>query len=152
MGEDWIGRWREGRTGWHETDGNAGLKAHWPGLPAGARVLVPLCGKSPDLEWLAARGYSVTGVELSEIAVAGFFKERGIETEIADVGDLKRFSAVDGTIDIFCGDYFKFSAPPFDALYDRGRAGCDGRDRQASICGTQQQFARRKRDSAGRQS
>ena len=120
MSEDWIGRWRDGRTGWHEADGNAGLKAHWPELQANARVLVPLCGKSPDLEWLAARGNTVTGVELSEIAVREFFSERGMEPGITEAGSLKRYASPDDSIEMYCGDYFKFSAPPFDAFYDRG--------------------------------
>lgn len=120
MGEDWIGRWREGRIGWHETEGNAGLKSHWPQLPAGIRVLVPLCGKSPDLEWLAARNYNVTGVELSEIAVNEFFAERGMAPKISTAGTLTRFATEDDKIEIYCGDYLDFSAKPFDAYFDRG--------------------------------
>lgn len=64
-------RWREGRIGWHQPDGNASLRRHWRGT--GPRVLVPLCGKTPDLVWLAEWGNEVVGVELSEIAVQSFF-------------------------------------------------------------------------------
>ena len=70
MTEDWLGRWDQGRIGWHEAAGNEGLKSHWPELPDGSSVLVPLCGKAPDLLWLAKRGHVVVGVELSDIAVA----------------------------------------------------------------------------------
>ena len=38
-------------------------------------ILVTMCGKSVDLLWLCSRGHSVTGVELSPIAVEQFFKE-----------------------------------------------------------------------------
>ena len=71
MHENWLERWRVGRTGWHEAGGNQGLKRHW--VAVGRRVLVPLCGKTPDLLWLEERGNAVTGVELSEIAVQAFF-------------------------------------------------------------------------------
>lgn len=120
MGEDWIGRWRDGRTGWYEEDGNAGLKANWPELSPGSRVLVPLCGNSPDLDWLAIRGYSVTGVEIAEVAVEGFFADRQLEVKVDYTGELRRYSAVDYSLEIFCGDYFEFTAQEFDALYDRG--------------------------------
>ena len=36
---------------------------------SGRRVLVPLCGATPDLRWLAERGNDVTGVELSRVDV-----------------------------------------------------------------------------------
>lgn len=118
--EDWRGRWAEGRTGWHEPQGNAGLHAAWPTLAEHTRVLVPLCGKSPDLLWLAKRGHKVTGIELSEIAVRDFFAENAIEYDTAKEGDLDRYSAVDLPLTLYCGDYFEFAGQPFDALYDRG--------------------------------
>ena len=48
----------------------------------GARILVPLCGKSLDMHWLVESGYSVVGVELVESAVAAFFEEAGWTPEI----------------------------------------------------------------------
>ncbi len=57
---------------------SSALRKFWPGLAAGSRVLVPLCGKSVDLLWLVGQGCDVTGVELSEIAVRAFFAEAGI--------------------------------------------------------------------------
>lgn len=74
MLEHWLERWRQGRTGWHEATGNRGLRAHW--RATGRRVLVPLCGKSPDLVWLADRGNEVFGVELSPLAVHSFFADQ----------------------------------------------------------------------------
>ena len=71
MTECWVERWQEGRTGWHEPDGNDSLKKYW--RAAGRRVLVPLCGKTPDLAWLARLGNEVVGIELAEIAVETFF-------------------------------------------------------------------------------
>lgn len=118
--EDWLGRWREGRTGWHEPRGNAALRRHWPALAAGSRVLVPLCGKAVDLLWLAGRGLDVTGVELSQLAVEAFFAENGLTAERVPGEELPAWRARDAAITLYCGDYFDFDAPPFDALYDRG--------------------------------
>jgi thiopurine S-methyltransferase len=118
--EDWRGRWAEGRTGWHEPQGNAGLQAAWPPLTNNTRVLVPMCGKSPDLLWLVKRGHDVAGVELSEIAVRDFFSENAIEYQIEKDGCLDRYSAADRSLTLYCGDYFDFEDSAFDALYDRG--------------------------------
>ena len=70
MNENWIERWETGKTGWHEPDGNQNLKTHWQWT--GKRVLVPLCGKTPDLLWLESQGNEVVGVEVSELAVESF--------------------------------------------------------------------------------
>lgn len=120
MTEDWRARWREGRTGWHEPEGSVLLRRFWPDLSPGTTVLVPLCGKSADLSWLAARGHRVTGVEVSEIAVRAFFEEQGLAYGTAPAGGLLRYEAHDFPIRIYCGDYFDFEGPPAEALYDRG--------------------------------
>jgi thiopurine S-methyltransferase len=119
MTEDWHSRWEEGRIGWHEAGGNAALREFWPEVAPGARVLVPLCGKTTDLLWLANQGLDVTGVELSEIAVRAFFEEAGLLFEVSEVEGLGWFRSLDPLITIVCGDYFQFSGQPFDALYDR---------------------------------
>lgn len=116
MGESWIGRWQEGRIGWHEPAGNASLRRHWPWRDR--RVLVPLCGKSVDLLWLESQGNEVVGVELSDIAVRAFFDENDIACRQSGGG--RRFDAVDRRITIHCGDYFEFDAGGCDAHYDRG--------------------------------
>lgn len=120
MAEDWLERWREGRTGWHEPDGSAALKNHWPALPKGSRVLVPLCGKAKDLAWLAARGLSVIGVELSPLAIEAFFEENGLRARRDDRGALPAWRARDTDLVIYCGDWFDFTTGACDALFDRG--------------------------------
>ena len=117
MNEDWLERWEIGRTGWHEPEGNRNLQEHW--THSGRRVLVPLCGKTPDLLWLEAEGNSVVGVELAEVAVRGFFDDNDLECEAVD-GDLPGWRAVDRDITLYCGDFFDFRDGPFDAHYDRG--------------------------------
>ncbi len=119
MTEDWLSRWQEGRIGWHEAGGNAALRQYWPEVATGARVLVPLCGKTPDLLWLADQGLDVTGVELSKIAVHAFFEEAGLTIEVSEVDGLCWYRSSAPLITIVCGDYFGFSDQPFDALYDR---------------------------------
>lgn len=116
--DEWLERWESGRTGWHEEQGNAGLKKHW--LADAGSVLVPLCGKTPDLVWLARRGHEVVGVELAERAVREFFAEQDLQFVREERGPLALFRCRDLPINVYCGDYFRFSARPFAALYDRG--------------------------------
>ena len=119
MNDEWLNRWKSGQTGWHEAGGNAALRKFWPRLAAGNRVLVPLCGKTHDLLWLAQQGLEVTGVELSDMAARAFFVETGMSFEIESYGTLLCFRGVEQAVSIVCGDYFQFSDKPFDALYDR---------------------------------
>ena len=118
MGKEWLDRWVEGRTGWHEPGGNAGLQSHW--TASDGRVLVPLCGKTPDLAWLASRGHEVVGVELSDIAARGFFEDQGLDYTVSTHGGQDRYEGRDAPITIVCGNYFEFDDEPFDGLYDRG--------------------------------
>lgn len=102
----WHQRWQEGRIGFHQDRATPLLEQHWQavGVPAGARVLVPLCGKSLDMDWLAARGHEVLGVELSELAVRQFFEERGLEPDVRTTASGIHFRS--GAIEIVCGDAF----------------------------------------------
>jgi thiopurine S-methyltransferase len=117
---DWLDRWANGRTGWHEEGGNAGLKSHWPVDIGGNRVLVPLCGKSSDLLWLARRGHDVVGVELAEKAIREFFTDHDLDYQFESGRHFDRYRAKELPITLYRGDYFSFDAEPFDALYDRG--------------------------------
>lgn len=117
--DEWLARWERGQTGWHEENGNTALRKFWPRLTAGSRVLVPLCGKTTDLLWLAEQGLEVTGVELSEIAARAFFAATDIGFEIEASNGLLWFRGLRQSVSIVCGDYFQFSDQPFDALYDR---------------------------------
>ena len=48
------------------------------GYMKGLSILVTMCGKTVDLHWLCARGHSVTGVEISPVAVHQIFTENSI--------------------------------------------------------------------------
>lgn len=118
----WQQRWEAGQIGFHQTRPNTFLQRFWPalGLAEGARVLVPLCGKSVDMTWLAAQGFVVVGVELAEKAVESYFAELSLEPEIAQRGSFKVYSVE--SVEIWCGDFFALTAEdigPCDALYDR---------------------------------
>ena len=115
----WLDRWEENRIGFHQSEVNENLQRYWPTLPPRSRVLVPLCGKSRDLLWLAEQGYDVTGVELSPLAVGAFFEEQGIAHSRAEEETGFAYRAQTQALRIVCGDFFVFEAPPFDALYDR---------------------------------
>lgn len=56
-------------------------------------MFVPLCGKSRDMGWLRAQGFTVVGAELSRLAVEQFFGELGLAPEISSAGRLERFEA-----------------------------------------------------------
>ena len=117
MAEPWLERWQEGRIGWHEADGNASLKKHW--RATGRTVLVPMCGKSVDLRWIATQGNRVVGVELSALAVESFFAEQDLAFRVSEDG-LPRYDAIEVDITIYCGDLFDLTSIRCDAHYDRG--------------------------------
>ncbi len=117
MTESWMERWHEGRIGWHEPEGNNSLKKHW--RAAGRRVLVPLCGKTPDLAWLARLGNEVVGIEMADIAVETFFAEQRLSFDV--VRDARPvYRARELPITIYCGDFFDIRGLGCDAHYDRG--------------------------------
>ena len=119
----WHDCWQRGDIGFHQPRVLPLLQKHWPvlGLPAGSRVLVPLCGKSLDMHWLAAQGHRVLGIELSPLAVEQFFAEAAISPQ-RHAGRLgEHWSA--GGIEIVCGDAFALRAEDLAevaGLYDRG--------------------------------
>jgi thiopurine S-methyltransferase len=116
----WYAMWREGRIGFHEGNPNAHLVAQSARLAGRARVLVPLCGKSEDLAFLAGRGHEVVGIELVEDAVRAFFAEHEWVPEIAAHGPLIAYTA--GPLTLWAGDLFRASAAlvgACDAIYDR---------------------------------
>ncbi|HEX5961660.1 MAG TPA: thiopurine S-methyltransferase [Rhodanobacteraceae bacterium] len=126
--EYWKQRWREGRTGWHHEDVMPLLERHWPALQVvrGARVLVPLCGKSLDMPWLARQGLRVLGVEVSPLAVASFLAENRLETRKRDGTDGTHYEVTNpppgGAIEIINGDVFAVEPATLagcNAFYDR---------------------------------
>jgi len=116
----WLGRWQEGRTHFHLPNVNPRLIEHAAVFSESIRILVPLCGKSADLEWLVTRGYEVVGVELVELAAQAFFAERGLAPTRHEEGDFVVYEH--GNLAIWVGDFFATTSARlgmFDAAYDR---------------------------------
>jgi thiopurine S-methyltransferase len=117
----WNERWQAGQIAFHQPAVNPHLLAHAPRfLPSPTRVLVPLCGKTHDLAWLAAQGHDVWGVEFVEQAARAFFDERGLTPAAASAGTLPALRH--GAITIVVGDFFALARDavgPFPAIYDR---------------------------------
>lgn len=117
--EFWLDRWKTGRIGFHQEGVNPKLIEFWPILPKGSSVLVPLCGKSNDMIWLAEQGYQVTGVELSSLAVIQFLGDNDLSYDTHQQGELKIHTVNGLPLRIVEGDYFLFTESEFDACYDR---------------------------------
>jgi len=117
----WHARWREGRIGFHEGQPNAHLVAHEALLPIrDARVLVPLCGKSVDLVYLAARAQSVVGVELAEVAVRAFFDEADLPPHRTHDGPYVHYEGAN--IDLIVANLFSLTPEDigeFEVCFDR---------------------------------
>jgi thiopurine S-methyltransferase len=104
----WHERWAKHEIGFHMPRPHAALKDYWSilALAPGARVFVPLAGKSLDLIALAELGHKVVGVELSAVAVREFHEEH---PEVRSV-------------DLRCADFFALDAAslgPIAAIFDR---------------------------------
>lgn len=102
----WHKRWRDNNIGFHQAEINEHLREFWDRLQLqpGARVFVPLCGKSLDMRWLRDNFFEVIGVEISPLAVAAFFEESGPAPEIVEQEDFEVYQAPG--IRIYCGDFF----------------------------------------------
>jgi len=116
----WKARWDEMRIGFHQDSVNPWLAQYGEKLGPPGRVLVPLCGKSLDLAYLADAGHEVVGVEFVEKAVEQFFRERGTVPSRAARGDALVLEAE--PITLLVADFFQLSAEtlgPISAIYDR---------------------------------
>jgi thiopurine S-methyltransferase len=118
---EWLGRWEEGRIGFHRDEVHDRLQTLWSALGArSGTVFVPLCGKSLDMRWLVSAGHEVVGVELSERAALEFFSEWGVKADRQLRGSFIEFSG--GGVRILVGDFFDLDpvlVGPVVAVYDR---------------------------------
>lgn len=120
--EFWHRKWQNGEIAFHEADTNPLLLRHFAdlGLAHGARVFVPLCGKSRDMHWLLAQGFKVTGAELSRLAIEQLFAELSLTPTITQEAAVERFEA--GGLTVFVGDFFDLDREKLgavDGVYDR---------------------------------
>lgn len=120
--EFWLARWEEGRIGFHRGEVHPDLRTfidRWLDEDHHC-VLVPLCGKTVDIPFLAGRGHETAGVEISERAVAAFHDEQRLRPFV-DEDDGFRVYTSPG-ITIYQGDFFELTpeiAGTFDRVWDR---------------------------------
>lgn len=118
----WHERWDRGEIGFHQPGFNSHMQRFTGrfGIEPGANILVPLCGKSLDMLWLAEQGYRVTGIELSERAAEDFFAENDLVSERITSPGITIYRGQ--MIEIWVTDFFKVTrrdVPGMDAVYDR---------------------------------
>ena len=119
---NWLEFWENNEINWHsdvitqELEEYLGLLK----LEPGDKVFFPLCGKSLDMIYLLNQGFSVIGVELSEIGIKQFFHENELDFTITQVGEFDLYSAKH--IEIYCGDFFSLTSKHLcdvKAVFDR---------------------------------
>ena len=116
----WHERWQRGEIGFHRPDIHWALERNWAAIAQGrsGAVLVPLCGKSLDMHWLARAGHEVVGIELSRKAIREFYEEWDKKATQTPAGALNRWQA-DG-VALLEGDFFAYRPEtPFELFYDR---------------------------------
>lgn len=119
--EFWHQRWQTSRIGFHQSRVNQQLQHYWQELaiPVQSEVLVPLCGKSLDMHWLAEQGHGIAGFELSPLAIRDFFSEAGFMPQQQRLEHYLCWQAAG--FSLFQGDFFQAESlhKRYDAAYDR---------------------------------
>jgi len=124
--EYWQARWREGRTGWQQSAPHPALQQFGAAmqLKPGDNVLVPACGASPDLLWLASTGATVIGVEVCALAVSSLLATHRLAYQRKDHphGECYHAQSGRGRLKLWRTDLFALSPrhlPEIDWVYDR---------------------------------
>ncbi len=130
--EFWQQRWESGRLGFHQQKVNSRLTKFWNKLQLahGDTVLVPLCGKSLDMLWLARQGHPVIGIEISNRACRDFYAENELPYTHKDEAQFIKFNSGKfndspfngGAIELWCGDFFNLKPTDMNevrTVYDR---------------------------------
>lgn len=120
--EYWVKRWENGETGFHLPRIHPKLTQYWASMNPDKlqRVLVPLCGKTQDLLFLAEQSKQVIGIEASELAARAFFIENSLV--VSEERTLKGLQLSSANIIILVADFFALNAQDvgdIDVIYDR---------------------------------
>lgn len=103
----WQSRWIKNKIGFHSPVVNPYLLRFQDKIkqekPSGT-VLVPLCGKTPDMIWLSEQGYHVIGVEVIEVACRAFFEENSLGYQTRKQGHFEVYFCE--YIELWCGSIF----------------------------------------------
>lgn len=118
----WKSRWQKDNTGWHMDIVYPQLPKVWPklSLKSDARVLVPLCGKSLDMNWLTEQGHYVIGVEASPKALREFMDQysHDFSKDSSHGFTIYRLES----IELWEGNFLKLpkeKIPALDVVYDK---------------------------------
>ncbi len=119
---DWLKFWENNETNWHGDKITQELVEYFElfELEPRDKVFVPLCGKSLDMLYIMSQGFSVVGVEISEIGVRQFFSENNLAYKITKVDDFDLYSTEN--LEIYCGDFFALTSKHLNnvkSVFDR---------------------------------
>lgn len=116
MSTRWHESWKAGRIGFHSNEIHEDLVGHQDRFLGDGphRVLVPLCGKSVDMTWLAEQGHEVVGVELVPQAIEEFLEEQGLSAKVEEGDGYTLHRA--GNITLACGDMLKLGAKELGSI------------------------------------
>lgn len=128
----WHDKWKKQQIGFHLDTVNPWLVSQLPLLTAPlakdcaeparipARILVPLCGKTLDIDYLLQQGLQVVGCELSELAVEQLFARLEKVPTISEWSAGKLYQCAN--LWVFVGDFFALTPTDvgsIDWVYDR---------------------------------
>ena len=136
----WEDRWSTGRTQWHKTEVHASLQKYCDEylidgiIGGGGRILVPLCGKTVDMVYLARKRVisEVVGIDAVPKAVEEFMQEQANEgLDFKEPETMKGYTKRKGeSLTLITGDFFDISLDVingdasntllFDGVWDRG--------------------------------
>lgn len=116
INQNWLDRWEVGNIGFHRLDYNEYLVKYFDRFSGNSSdVLVPLCGKSLDLLYLAKKVNKVIGSEISKKAFDSFVIENNLKYKKEN--NLYKIN----NIDYFVDDFFNLNIQSNDRLdiFDR---------------------------------
>lgn len=116
----WLNKWEQGQTGFHQERVHPALTAFAARFLGDGphRVLVPLAGKTWDLDHLAKAGHSTVAVELSAVAAAAFHTDHGRDVAPAQEGPYSVYRSEN--LEYRVGDVFDLDpSDPVDRIWDR---------------------------------
>ena len=124
--EDWEQRWKYSIVLFHEHNVHQDLiKYEDKLLPSQTKlkVLLPWCGKTLDMLYLADKGHQVIGVDITEAPIHQFFNEHNLKYVSEKQGLVTKYQALDKDITLYRGDMYQMDSTTIgkvDAVWDSG--------------------------------
>ncbi|KAM9307702.1 putative thiopurine S-methyltransferase [Gastrophryne carolinensis] len=127
--DNWKRNWEIGKIVFHEKEKHPLLVEFLDEMINGRQklnIFFPLCGKNVDMKWLAEKGHTIVGVDISEIGLKQFFEEQSVpfvEEAVPDIPGAKVFKSTSENISLYCCSIYQISDSvigKFDGIWDRG--------------------------------